>query len=91
MLEVTAMSSDACQESASERQNSAVDRRMGKIVPDFLKNYHQFSFILVLGRVSLVILEHGSPDVEFQRNKVWRIRRPLIFRDEVHLSPRATS
>ena len=88
---MTAMSSDACQESASERRNSAVDRRLGKIVPEFLKNYIQFNFILVLGRVSLVILEHGSPDMKFQWNKVWRIRRPLIFRDEVHLSPRATS
>src|SRR6201995_614927 len=79
------MSSDACQESASERRNSAVARRLGKIVADFLKNYHQFSFILVLRRVNLVILEHGSPDMEFQRNKVWRIRWPLIFLDEVHL------
>ena len=81
---MTAIGSDACPESASERQNSALDRRLGKIVPDFLKNYLQFSFVLVLGRVSLVLFEHGSPDMEIQWIKVvGRIRRPLIFLDEV--------
>ena len=83
MLEVTAVSSDARQESASERQNRAVDGVLGKIVPDRLKNCLQFSFVLGLGRVSLVLFEHGSPDMEIQRIKVGRIRRPLIFLDEV--------
>ena len=62
---MTAMSSDACQESASERRNSAVDRRLGKIVPEFLKNYLQFIFVLVLGRVSLVLF------------RAWLLRRGI--------------
>ena len=80
---MTAMSSDACQKCASERQNSTVDGLLGKIVPDFLKNYLQFRFVLVLGHVSLVFFEHGSPDMKFQQIKVGRIRRPLILLDEI--------
>ena len=82
---MTAVSSDARQESASERQNnSTVDGLLGKFVPDFLKNYLQFSFVLELGRVSLVLFDHGSPDMEIQWMKViGRIRRPLTFLDEV--------
>ncbi len=55
----------------------------GKIVPDRLKNGFQFRFVFGLRRVGLVLFQHGSPDVEIKRIKIWRIRRPLIFLDEV--------
>ena len=49
---MTAVSSDARQESSFERQNSAVDGLFGKFIPDFLKNYLQFSCVLLLGCAS---------------------------------------
>ena len=56
-----------------------VDEYLRKIVSDFLKNYLQFSFVLVLGRVSLVFFEQGSPDMEIQWIKVGRIRSHSSF------------
>src|ERR1044072_3225320 len=60
-----------------------VDGLLWKIVPDCLKNGLQFSLVLGFGRVGLVPLQHGSPDMEIKWIEIWRIRRPLIFLYEV--------
>jgi len=83
VFKVSAPSFHTSSKSFNKAHDGHVDGVLWQIIPYCLQDFLQLVDGIWLGLKCLVAFKHSSPDMVIKRIKVWWVRWPFLFSDEV--------